>query len=105
MGRFRRINDTAIRAEELLVSALALAAEVGYQQVTRDAIAARCGVSVGTISHYFGTMTQMRRSLMRQAVARGVLPVVAQGLAACDPHAQAADPAIKTKALEYLANR
>lgn len=104
MGRFRRVNDTAVRVEELITSALGLAAVVGYQQVTREAIAECCGVSCGTISRYFGTMTNMRRTLMRQAVTRGVVPIIAQGLAAGDQHARAADQALKSQALEYLAN-
>lgn len=105
MARFQRINDVARREADLLQAALLYASDVGYRSVTREALAERCNVSAGTISRYFGSMDQLRTSIMRAAVAKGVVEIVAQGLAAGDPLACAAPQELKTAAVATLANR
>lgn len=104
MARFRRVNDTAARQAELVAAALDMALAMGYQRVTRDAVAALCNVSAGTVSRYFGSAGNMRSTIMREAVIRELVPIVAQGLAANDPQACGAPQALKSQALEYLAN-
>lgn len=86
----------------LITAALAVAARDGYQNMSREAIASEAGCSAGLISKYFGTMQQLRRSIMRAAVLQGNHTVIAQGLAAHDPNARAADPKTKRDALEKL---
>lgn len=105
MARFRRVNDTAARQAELLDAALHLAESLGFHRVTRDALAAHCSVSAGTVSRYFGSAADMRAAIMRTAVTRGIVALVAQGLAANDPQACGAPQALKQQALEYLGNR
>lgn len=105
MARFQRINDTAQREADLLHTALQYAITVGYRNVTREALASCCQVSAGTISRYFGPMDELRARLMRAAVARGVVDIVAQGLAAGDPLACAAPQELKAAAIAQLATR
>jgi AcrR family transcriptional regulator len=76
--------------DQILAAAARLACTQGYQSVTREAVAAEAGVSPAVVSHRFGTMIAFRRSLMRYAVRKYVLPVIAQGLAVRDPHARKA---------------
>lgn len=80
----------ASRKTEILDAALTLARNIGYQAITRDALAdvARC--SPATISVYFGTMPRLRRAIMSAAVARDDMIVIAQGLAVGDVKARAA---------------
>ncbi len=73
------------RTKEILAVALDLAERVGYQCVTRDGIAAAAGVSAGHVSGLLGTMKQIRRRLMRAAIAQNRYRVIAQGLAVRDP--------------------
>lgn len=95
-----------MREALLLESAMEAAAKHGLYTMTRDQIAEVAGVSPSLISHRLGTMPAMRRSVMRQAVSRGdskmCLSIIAQGLAARDPHALKAPPPLQAKALATL---
>ena len=99
----KRINDKGVRKEQILSAALKLAESIGYTHVSRDKVAALIECAPGTITHSFGTMPQFRRALMRYAIAKGSLVVLAQGLAAKDTHAQKAPIDLRKKALASLA--
>lgn len=101
----RAERATAMRTERdarVLEAALAAAVEHGYQWITRDDVAARAGVSNATVSNAYGDMVDLKRRVLREAVARPVLAIVAQGLA--DRHAIALDapPHVKEQALATL---
>lgn len=91
-----------IRVEQILAAALNVAKVVGYANVTREEAAHEAGVSPALISVRLGTMINFRRKLMRYAVRVECLPVIAQGLAARDSHAQKASPELKQRALATL---
>ena len=74
--------------------------EIGYQKITRDAVAEAAGVSMGLVTRYFGTMVQLRRDIMRYAVREEVLEIIGQGLAAGDDHAKKAAPELRAKAFD-----
>jgi len=97
----KRANPT-LRKESILSAAVLLAAKHGYLRVTRDQIAEAAGVSGGLVTRYFGTIAQLRRDIMRKAVSSGQLTVLAQGLAADDPHAKKAPAEMIQKALTSL---
>jgi AcrR family transcriptional regulator len=78
------------RKQDILDAALHVAERDGYMLMTRENIALQAGVSVGLVSNYFGTMKQLRRTVMRQAVSRGIERIVQQGVAMRDPHAMRA---------------
>ena len=99
----KRQNPEA-RKDQILVAAVELAKEVGYNVMTRDAIAIKAGVSMGLVTHYFETMTQLRRLVMRYARNNDIAEIVAQGIANQDEHARKAPPELKAKAIELLAN-
>ena len=88
--------------DALMAAALTVARREGYRQMSREAIATECKCSPALISKYFGTMPQLRRSVMRAAVVRGDHAVIAQGLAAGDPNAHEATAKAKRDALEGL---
>lgn len=91
------------RLAQILAAALKMATRDGYQRITRDTIARAAGVSEALVTHYLGTMPELRRAVMREAIRAGCLPVIAQGLAARDRHALKAPAAIRTEALKSLA--
>jgi len=68
------------RDNRILKAAVELAAEVGYQWITREAVAKAAGVAPGTINNVFGTMPDLKRAVLKEAVDRGILSIVAQGL-------------------------
>ena len=98
----KRNNDTAARKADILAAALKVAEETNYAHMTRQQVANVSGVSGPLVQHYFGTMTQLRRDVMRKAVRDGVLIVIAQGLVAGDKHAQGAREVHKVAALELV---
>lgn len=91
------------RKDQILTAAVNLASLNGYQNVTREAIAEAAQCAPASVSHYFGTMTQLRRDIVRAAVRHAILPVIAQALAARDPHVKKASDELKQKALALLA--
>lgn len=96
-----RLNADA-RAGIILEAAIRLAESKGYTRITRDDIAAAAGCSTGLVSRYLGTMPQMRRTIMRRAVERGVARIVAQGLADGNPHAAKATLELRAQAAALL---
>lgn len=90
------------RTAQLLDVAATLAIKDGWNSITRQQLADAAGVEPGTVSHRFGTMGEMRRSLMRHAIANEILPIIAQGVAVKDKHAMKAPEALRIKALASL---
>jgi AcrR family transcriptional regulator len=97
-----RRTQSEHRKNSILRHAVELSRTVGYQQVTRSAIADQAGVSPALVSRYSKTMSQLRRDIMRHAIANEVLEVIAQGLAANDPHARRADPLLQRRAADLM---
>lgn len=91
------------RNRTVLEAAVALARQHGMQAVTRPRVAAESGLALGTVSNAFGGMDGLRDAVMRAAVDREILPVIAQGLAERHPAAAAADSDLKTRALAQIA--
>lgn len=90
------------RMGQILASALVLSARVGYSRLTRDEIAVHAGITPSLIPYHFGTMEQLRRHIMREAVRVGCLPVIAQGLALRDRHALKAPEDLRARALQSI---
>lgn len=90
------------RKRMLIDAALVLAGEVGYKNITMEALTAAAGVSRTLYARYFTTVGQFRVDVMRAAVKRGNLRVIAQGLAAQDPHAMDAPHDVRIAAAATL---
>jgi AcrR family transcriptional regulator len=87
-----------IRKAEILTAALDLACLTHYSTVTRDQVATAAGVSPAAVQYHFSTMTKLRGEVMRAAVKREVLLVVAQGLLAKNAHVVAISEELRAKA-------
>jgi len=90
------------RIAQILRAALEIAPKVGYARLTRDEIAKRAGIPSSLVAYHMGTMPELRRHIMREAVRAECLPVIAQGLAVRDRHAMKAPDEIKNRALDSL---
>ena len=99
----KRVNPS-LRKDHILRHAVEESMHSGYHAVLRSSIANRAGVSMGLVTNYFGTMTQLRRAVMRYAVENEVLIVIAQGLANKDKQAKKASTELKEKAAAYIIN-
>ena len=100
----KRNNNVKQRRDHILTAAINLAVEVGYSNITRDTVAARAGVSMGLITHYFETMGQLKRSIMRAAIHQHIPEIIAQGLANNDKYARKAPSELKNRAAMIIAN-
>ena len=99
----RRANP-ALRKSHILAVATEMAKTVGYNKITRDKIAEAAGVSMGLVTRYFGTMAQLRRSIMRTAIHEHIPEIIAQGIANGDDHAKKAPAELKAEAATILSN-
>lgn len=97
----KRLAGSARRAI-LLIAACNLAVKRGYMQVTREAIAAECEVSPALVSYMLGSAHQMRREILRAAVAKEIIPIIAQGLAMRNPVALRAPAHLVRAAAELI---
>jgi len=88
--------------KDILEAALQLALEIGYDKLRRDNIVAKAGVSQGLITYHFGTVEKLRREVMREAIRRKLVPIVAHGIAMRDINALKAPLALKRQATKYL---
>lgn len=91
-----------LRKENILACALGLSEKKGYLNLKSEELAEAAGITHPNIFRLFGTMAQLRKDIMRKAVKSKNLKVIAQGLAANDPHAKKADAELKTEALKCL---
>lgn len=90
------------RRDQILTAAMAMALDTGYDSLTRDGVAERAGVAMGQVNHVFNKMEHLRRAVMRSAVSRELLPIIAQGIAHGDKIAHGAPKWLKQKALASL---
>ena len=88
---------------EMTTAALKLAEKIGFENLTRDNIAEACGVSPALINFRFGTMTDMRRSILRAAVKSESLKIVAYAIATHHPVSKKISPELRKRALDKLA--
>ena len=91
------------RKEQILSAALKLASQPGgWSRLTRDGVAIEAGCAIGLPNRYFGTMITFKRAIMRAAIQRKILSIVAQGIATGDKCAIKAPQELKTAALQTL---
>lgn len=91
-----------VRREEIMAAALALAKKVGFSGVTREGVAKQAGCSPRLMNYYYGSIIQLKRDLMRAAIAAKELKVIAQGLAVKDRVARRAPEELKQQAVAAL---
>ena len=90
------------RREHILGVAMDIAIKQGYDAVTRERIAEQGGISTGLVSKVFNTMNQLHRAVMRAAIYRGELSIVAHGIAHGCRIAHGADDDLKRKAMDWM---
>lgn len=100
------LNETAASLAErkaaILAAAVEEAKDQGYQWITRDAVAKRAGVGAGSVNVAFGRMVELKRAVLREAVASRIVVIVAQGLADQHPIAKDAPSDLKQEAVALL---
>lgn len=91
-----------LRKQHIIEQGLVLARKGHYLLFTRAELAAACNVSPGLINVYAGNVDNIRQDVLRMAVERKVVEVVAQGLVQHDPIVNNIDKELKRKAIEFI---
>lgn len=100
----RAQKERARRNARILEAAISLAKADGYQWITRQAVAHRARCSVGSVNNAFGRMIELKRAVMRAALERELIDIIAQGLADGSPIAATASADLKQKASAFIAS-
>lgn len=94
-------TDPHDRQQQILTMALRMAVTHGYTNVTREELAHRCAISPALISHYFGTMTTLRRAMIGEAIRTENLVVLLQGIAAKDKRACGISGELRARVMQH----
>jgi AcrR family transcriptional regulator len=97
----RRMKPSA-RKTQLLDAAVQAAGKYGFHQFNRDHIAEFSGTSPTLITVYFKSVNKLKNAIMREALRREHLKIIAEGIVTGDPIAKKADRVLKKKALESI---
>lgn len=92
----------AARIDDILDAAINIAEVKGYTKVTWKELGDASGVSLGLLVYHFGSIQEFKRTLMRAAITRKNLTILAQGLAVKDEHAIKAPDELKQSAIALL---
>ena len=92
-----------LRRDQILKVAIELSIKNGYNNIRRDDIAEAAGVSEGLVTKYFNTMVQLRRDIIRWAIAHEIAEIIKQGIANGDKHAKKAPTYLKIRAANLIA--
>jgi AcrR family transcriptional regulator len=91
------------RRASILDAAMRMSRLYGYQKATRQDVAGAAKCSEALVSSYFGTMTQLRRAVVRASIDQRDLAILAQVIAAKDKHAAKIPADLRVAALVSLA--
>jgi len=96
------MSTPVIRKQQILDAAMVEADKHGYRDITRAGVAERVGCSPALVSFYWGTMKQLHRSIMGEAVRVRHLRILAQGIIAKDARALGAPDDLRKEALRFV---
>lgn len=92
----------ADRKREILDAALSVAGELGFSKFRLVDVAERAQCSTGLVMLYWPTMTKLRRAVMRAAIKREILNVIAVGIALEDSSCRDIPADLRERALRTL---
>lgn len=90
------------RKASVLEAAIIVAEKIGFANMRTKDIAEQAQCGHGTVTLYWHTMGQLRRGVMRAAIQRKRLKIIAVGLAIGDKDAKKAPEDLKKAALATL---
>lgn len=90
------------RAEQIMEAAVAVAQSEGFANLTRAAVAERARCSTALVNHYWGDFRLLRDHVMKVAVERELLAIIAQGMLDKHPAAMDADRGLQERAAQHI---
>lgn len=95
--------DPVIRKTQILDVTMELSRKHGYTDVTKQMITDRIGTSATVVNRYYGTMNQLRRDIVRHAIANQDLTIIGQALVAKDPYVRKVPADLRKRAIVAFA--
>ena len=71
--------------QTILNAGVELAKTRGYNQVFKRNIAETLGCGMGTVNYHWGTMLELRRAILKKAIAGGNRIIIMQAIGLRDP--------------------
>lgn len=96
-------EEMSLKKSAMITAALKRAERIGFGKLTRAEVADACGVSPGLVSQRFGTLTTMKRDVLRAAIKQESMSVLAYALAVDDPICKKITPELREKVSAHLA--
>ena len=100
--RQKRTSDPAIRREELIIVGFKMAEEDSLTNVTRNLLASRSGCTASLMNYYFKNLANFHCEIMKHAVEKRALSVLAQGLSMRNEIALGINKALKRDVIKFL---
>lgn len=97
------VNVIKDRNRIVMDAAIQLAKTEGYQFLTREAVAREAKVSTGTVSNAYGNVRELKRAVLREAVEKEIVEIIAQGMADRHPIVAGISLSLRQKAAEHIA--
>ena len=91
-----------VRKGQILDAAVAVAFLYGFNKFKRRDVATYAQVSPGLVTKYFSNMFKLKKAIMREAINRPNLKIVAEGIVTKDKTALRAPKEIKIAALQSV---
>jgi AcrR family transcriptional regulator len=90
------------RNNEILEAAMDAAREMDFRHLTREAVAERAGVTPPLVNYYMGNLEQIREAVVREAIDREDLEILAQVMLAKHKAARRLTGALRTRVVDAL---
>lgn len=94
----------AVRKQLILEAAIKLSVKQGYNTLTRDRIAEEAEISSPLVSNYFPTMRDMTNAVIRAAIDRQIMAILAQLIILKDRRIKSLSEDTKRKVTQYISN-
>ena len=99
MTRYEQMNKAS--CGKILDAAFTMAVEDGLLSIRRNTVAERAGIAHSLVTYYFN-MDELRDAIIKRAIEKEQVDILAQGLALSNPVAMSAPTKLKSKALATL---
>lgn len=90
------------RRAQIVAAAYALSADGGLYDWTLGDVARRIDVSRSLVRHYYKSAIKLRARIVRDAIRKRDVPIVAQAINKCDPLTNRIGPALRAACAEYV---
>ena len=97
-----RMNDSTARKETIIQAALRVAKRDGFEAIEKTSIAKEGKFSDALLYHYFKGVPEIKKLVMKRAVAGKLVPIVSRGIALGYTEVRGIPEGLKNEAVEYM---